>query len=299
VTAKSRRSLRAIACRLCIVALLAFTVAACSGEESNGELSGGFPSASRDGKWLAFSGDGIYVARLGKAAARITDPGNDIDAFPGWSPDGSRIVFARSGGAQFDPWVLYVVNRDGSRLRRLTEGGDAFGERAPSWSPDGEKIAFERFGLVTNVYTIDVDGTNESLLLRDAGEPAWSPDGSKIAFVRGLGDAIAVFDLETKSIERVVRSELGMASDPAWSPDGTRIAFADTPIGFPEIYVVNVDGSGLRQLTWHVEDDQSPTWTPGGRIIFASLRDGSSRLYAMNGDGTGVQPLSIVSANPG
>lgn len=293
---KAKRSLGRIMGPLAVSVVLAVTAAGCSGE-SNGESSGGFPAVSRDGKWIAFSDDGISVARLGTAATRITDPGKDIDAFPDWSPDGSRIVFARSGGAQFDPWVLYVVNRDGSGLRRLTKGDAPFGERLPSWSPDGEKIAFERFGFPTNVYTIDVDGTNESLLLRDAGEPAWSPDGSKIAFVRGLGAAIAVFDLETKSIERVVRSER-TAADPAWSPDGTRIAFADTPIG-SEIYVVNVDGTGLRQLTWHVEDDQSPTWMPDGRIIFAGRRDGSLRLFVMNGDGTAVRDFVIERENGG
>jgi Tol biopolymer transport system component len=292
-----------------VILLLALTAAACGGGESNNEPDEGDPAVSRDGKWIAFTSNGaVHVARLGKAARRITDPGKDIDAFPDWSPDGSRIVFARAGKAQFDPWMLYVVNADGSGLRRLTKGDGPLGERAPSWSPDGEKIAFERFGLPRSAHTIDMDGTNERLLLRGAGEPAWSPDGSKIAFVqqgaviqgvaggfRPLGQAIAVFDLETKSIKRVIDAaklgvaQVGNAEDPAWSPDGTRIAFASTPGDFPEIYVANVDGTGLRRLTRHTEVDESPTWTADGRIVFASFRSGPSRLYVMNRDGSGVR----------
>jgi Tol biopolymer transport system component len=275
--------------RLGIIVLLVLAVAACSFEES-GEPHEGTPAISRDGR-IAFTSRGaIHVARHGTAARTVTDPGKDeSDGSPDWSPDGSRIVFTRSDESVFDPWgTLHVVNADRSGLRRLTVG------RAPSWSPDGEKIAFELFGLKARVYTIEVDGTNKRLLLRDAWDPAWSPDGSKIAFAQGSGKAIAVLDLKTKRVKQVVRSKPGSASEPAWSPDGTQIVFTDTPSDFPEIYVVNADGAGLRRLTRNTETDQSPTWTRDGRIIFAhSPDDGPQRLYVMNSDGSGVRRVRL------
>ena len=158
-----------------------------------------------------------------------------------------------------------------------------------------------RAPLPGDVYTIDADGTNERLLLRRSSDPAWSPNGSKTAFVQGIGDAIAVVDLMTKRIERVLdatklgASQVGTADDPAWSPDGTRIAFASTLSDFSEIYVVNADGTGLRRLTRNAQTDQSPTWTRDGRIIYAhSPDDGPQRLYVVNSDGRGVRRLGLA-----
>jgi Tol biopolymer transport system component len=88
------------------------------------------------------------------------------------------------------------------------------------------------------------------------------------------------------------------AKNPAWSRDGRQLAYqdhdevpSDTPyvIGIPEIYVVNVSGTGRRRLTRNEEDDLTPTWTPAGRIVFASFREGPLRLYVMNRDGSGVR----------
>lgn len=266
--------------------MLVLTVEACSLEESDDEPSEGSPAVSRDGRRIAFtSKDAIHVAVPGTAARRITDPGEDeFDGSPEWSPDRSRIVFHRVDETKFQWSVLYVVDAAGSGLRRLVEDGEW-----PTWSPEGKNIAFERFGLPGDVHMIDVDGTNERLLLRDAGEPAWSPDGSKIAVVQGIGEAVAVFDLKTKRVTRVIRS-LGSAHGPAWSPDGRRIAFADTPSDYPEIYIVGVDGAGLRRLTRNSADDSSPVWTRDGRIVFSRWpENGPMRLYVMNSDGSGVR----------
>jgi len=63
--------------------------------------------------------------------------------------------------------------------------------------------------------------------------------------------------------------------------------------GNEEIYVVNVDGMGLRRLTSNPARDIHPYWTPtGDKILFSSTRDGDFEIYEMRPDGSGVRRLS-------
>ena len=64
-----------------------------------------------------------------------------------WSPDGQKVAFDGNGD-------LYVMNADGSGLRRLTRNPAC--DRGPAWSPDGRKIAFGGNG---HIFVINVDGS--------------------------------------------------------------------------------------------------------------------------------------------
>ncbi|MGD9049978.1 MAG: hypothetical protein PVF77_18135, partial [Anaerolineae bacterium] len=80
---------------------------------------------------------------------------------------------------------------------------------------------------------------------------------------------------------------------PTWSPDGSQIAFMSTRSGNPDIYVMNADGSNVRQLTDHPANDIWPEWSPdGARIAFPSRRDGNFEIYVINADGTNLQRLT-------
>jgi TolB protein len=84
---------------------------------------------------------------------------------------------------------------------------------------------------------------------------------------------------------------------PVMSPDGARIAFVSTRPGNLEIYVMNVDRSGLARLTAQPGEDFDPAWSPDSRrIVFSSDRDGWSELYAVGADGTG---LTRLTTSPG
>jgi TolB protein len=81
----------------------------------------------------------------------------------------------------------------------------------------------------------------------------------------------------------------------AWSPDGQRIAYSSNDGGGrSDIWVVNRDGSGKRNLTPNTPrwDDNAPTWSPDGtKIAFTSDRSGTNQIYMMSADGTGVDRI--------
>ena len=216
---------------------------------------------------------------------------------PSWSPDGLKIAFESSRGG------VYTVNANGSGQRRLARNGNA-----PAWSPDGRTIAFFSD---SKIYLMNADGSEHRPLTRPltAGKRslAWSPDRRKLAFLNDedCGPPPFCFNLYVVGSDgsglRNLTSKLASLGpvfgphDPAWSPDGRKLAFVrlNASLGDP-IYVVNADGSGLRNLTPKpVGASAAPAWSPDGRkIAFVSERDGNSEVYVMSANGSGQRSLT-------
>lgn len=82
------------------------------------------------------------------------------------------------------------------------------------------------------------------------------------------------------------------STDASFSPDGSEILYAANHDGDLEIYVVNADGAGRRQLTDNDQQDFFPSWSPdGATIVFSSDRSGAVELYLMDADGGNQRPL--------
>ena len=70
--------------------------------------------------------------------------------------------------------------------------------------------------------------------------------------------------------------------NPSWSPDGRWLVFESRRHGPAELYVIGVDGTGERRLTWNGAHDTHPAWSPdGASIVFDSQRDGHWNLYTI------------------
>jgi TolB protein len=198
------------------------------------------------------------------------------------------VVFSRRG----DVWS---ANADGSGLRRLTFGRGP--EFDPSWSPDGSRIVYRdsRRGINVNdeIDVMGADGSHRRNLTRspyNEWSPAWSPDGRLIAFYSG-----ELFVMRPDgSGQRAITSIEG--EYPAWSADGRRVAFMsaqpDARGSNPnyDVFVVDPDGNGLRQLTDWPGEDGWPAWSPDGRwIAFTTTHDvraGKYDVWVMRADGS-------------
>ncbi|HZP49186.1 MAG TPA: hypothetical protein VFB07_11655 [Vicinamibacterales bacterium] len=190
-------------------------------------------------------------------------PGSGQNWLPAWSPDGQRICFSSTRGG--GPAQLYVANRDGSGLRRLTN--DRWVNTTPTWSPSGNQIAFvsDRTGN-PQIYVINADGaggaqrisTSESY----ADKPSWSPPPfNEIAYTgrTGPGNDIKIIDMATRVVRQITFGE-GTNESPSWAANGRHFAFMSTRSGKEQIFTVDRLGKGLKQIT-KTGNNQQPDWS--------------------------------------
>lgn len=207
-----------------------------------------------------------------------------------------EIVFVcrRNGVVGADDEICTVLPT-GGRRRTLTKEPPGLIKEWPSWSPDRTQIAFASHAP-SQLYLVDADGGNVVRLKKDyrGWRFAWSPDGRHIAY-GGVGPWLAILDVRTGK-ETVLFVPVDEARDMAWSPDGHQLAFVnwkDWGLG-RDIYLINVDGTGLRQLTHHPAHDLQPAWGPNGRQIAFHSRRNTERggIFVMDADGNNVRELT-------
>jgi len=148
---------------------------------ARGAAAGGlFPAWSPDGNSIAYSnGSGINLVRPDGRGRRPLGVAGECSV---WSPDGSELMFCSNGvnrGEGVDNWDVFVMDADGTNLRRLTS--NVAQDYPGAWSPDGTQIAFfSRRDGDGDVYVMDADGANLRRVTNQPGAQAadaWLPDG--------------------------------------------------------------------------------------------------------------------------
>lgn len=243
-----------------------------------------------------FRSEIFTIAGDGSGQTRLTSNAVE-DTHPAFSPDGRRIAFTSSRSGRPS---IYVMNADGSRVRRMTSGGV---DSLPDWSPDGKWIVFSRYYAKqrqSDLVRVRVaDRVTRRITRTRARElrSTWSPDGTLIAFTKLLDaderHGIAVIrpgGTGTRWLTRNPRSRAGLVDEaPTWSPRSSHIAFTrELSDRNSDIFTVRRQGTSVRRLTTTGGQARLPAWGADGRL--ALVHDGA--LAIMLADGTGLRAVA-------
>jgi TolB protein len=191
------------------------------------------PAFSPDGMFIAFRGKpageaaGLFLANLASEApvipvVRLTT--GEWDRQPAWKPDGTALAY--TSGSGMDNSQIWIVNRDGTDKKRLTDQVSGILAQDPAWNPDGKMLVYS-----SNATT----GKFEIMLMRPDGTVARS-----LVYIEG-----------------------GNLQHPSFSPDGNWLAFSSDKDGNSEVYVATADGSRWSNISRSLADDTEPSWGGG------------------------------------
>jgi Tol biopolymer transport system component len=237
-------------------------------------------------------------------------------AFPGKN---GRIAFI------FSPTGLgnvYSMKDDGSDVRQLTNFGSNTTANSESWSPDGRQLVFDLFppgGAPGQLWLMNADGSDQHQILKNPhyGEyiPSFAPDGKTLVFSRGpatgsKGGGIYRVQTDGTGLTAITISPPDVVDfAPVYSPDGREIAFVSISRGgvLIAVYLMNADGSDIRELTPSWIGGDCPSWSPDGeKIAFSSngcVGDHSvgfvlnEELWVINRNGTGLTRLTHTNGD--
>ena len=225
------------------------------------------------------------TARSGTEPVLVVDDSSGVivgGAIP--SPDGTRIVFARSVAGKS---AIFVAAPDGSNPVQLTHGVWDF---EPWWSPDGKWIAYYAESPDFDLFVVPANGGEPRLLspgpARDSPR-GWLADGSGVVAnrTRQGDDQVVVVPLDG-SAPRRLGPEMAGHQHGSISPDGTKFGFdIHQGGGDATLWVQEMAGGAPRQLTTENLENTSSAlmWSPDSRsLAYTSRRTGTTDIWVVD-----------------
>lgn len=248
----------------------------------------------------------VYVTDAQRAAPERLTQDERTEFAPSWSPEGGALAYYSMPieGGTVELRLVNLATRVTEVLARSPYG---MGPTPASWSADGSRLAFLAIDAKQRgqVWIVQRDGgglreISSRHTPRGGGWPEISPDGRTVLWVADMRGRLPIVATDVESGEsRELTPEPDARYEAArWSPDGHRIAFASArdsgELRRNDIFIMNADGSGARNVSRHPAEDFDPRWSADGRsIVFASLRTGTSLLYEVSLDADVTRPVSL------
>lgn len=208
----------------------------------------------------------VYEKDLRSGSRRTISSVEGLNLTPVYSPDGSRILLARSAG---DHSELFEFRRNplGAPQRlTYTSSGETLNA---GYSPDGRRIAMTSSPLgLPQIYVMPVSGGSQQLISRYvygergyATSPDWAPENGRIAYQAWVDNSFQVVTVSPDGSDRRVLTSAGSNEDPSWAPDGRHLVFASAGARGRALLILDTVGGRVRALTTG-QVDQLPDWSP-------------------------------------
>lgn len=230
------------------------------------------PAWSPDGRELAYVSFEsqkavVWVQETASGKRRQVANFRGSNSAPAFAPpDGNTlaVTLSRDGGSQ-----LWLMNRDGSNLRRLTQSAAI--DTEATFAPDGKSLYFvsDRGGS-PQIYRVAAGGGNPERVTFGGPyniSPAVSPDGRTLAFVtRQNGNfRVATLDLSSPGAQPVLLTDTTDDESPSFAPNGKLIIYATRTQGRDVLMTTTLDGKIKARLVSTTADVREPVWGPYGR----------------------------------
>jgi Tol biopolymer transport system component len=236
--------------------------------------------------------------------------------YAAFSPDGDRIAYSAHDGSKEAVFHIFVRPVGGGNPLQVTnaEGSDI----GAAWSPDGANLAFLRLledraqvvivpaagGTERKVAEFDAPSSGDDEDVELSPAVSWSGDGKTLVVSAISGDqkvpAISTVPVEGGSLQAITKPAAESRGDvnPAVSPDGKNIAFVRKMDNeHSDIYLCDMKGGSVRQLTFDGNSIRGIAWNPGGQdLMYASDRGQGWRLWRVPAYGGSPRDL-IVAGN--
>ena len=201
----------------------------------------------------------VYVHTLATGRRAIIANERGSNSAPAWSPDGNRlaVVLTRDGNSQ-----IYIVNADGSGLRRLSRSSGI--DTEPTFTPDGKEIFFtsDRGGSA-QVYRVSVEG-GEARRVTFGGpfnaRPQISPDGKSLAYITRREKLFRVAVMELASQRETLVSEGPKDDSPSFAPNSKWIIYSSRVGERDVLSAVSIDGKLRTRLSAEGSQVKGPAW---------------------------------------
>ncbi|MCK4462596.1 MAG: PD40 domain-containing protein [candidate division Zixibacteria bacterium] len=213
------------------------------------------------------------------------------DTEPSWSPDGTMIAFVSDRTGNDEIWRIDLAT---GTVDSVTSNGNTNWHL--DWSPDGQLISYNGGPNTGEIWVVAPDGSGDTARITPGPcrHPDWSPEGSEFLYTARIGVEGPIHRINSDgSGEPIVVVSSGWYPD--WSPDGSRIAFARY-YGGGQIYLVDPDGSNLKNISTSSDYHAYAAWSPDGSKIACSItKNGNSEIYII--DTLGNELLQVTN-NP-